>query len=143
MPGRNCSLVKSLQAAECGLASFLHIGYRMLAAADSTFHSLSLSLKIKKTDDCIRALTGKAYTWPVGTLLHSFTHKDSEIAAPVDCFFVVFYFHSRKSETSTHKQICSPSCDVSPRHLFIHLSMCSQTLDTLLLRTRSPAAHYH
>lgn len=84
MPGRNCSLVKCLQAAEYCLASFLHIGYRMLATADSTFHSPSLSLKIKKMDDCIRALTGRAYTWPVGTLLHSFMHKDSEIA---DCFF--------------------------------------------------------
>lgn len=141
MPGRNCSLVKCSQAAEYCLASFLHIGYRTLATADSTFHSLSLSLRIKKMDDCIQALTGKAYTWPVGTLLHSFMHKDFEIA---DCFFL-----SCECDTSTHKQICSLSCDVPrPRLIYSFVSICfgdvvrRNTGHIWLHRTRKPAAHY-
>lgn len=86
----HCSLVRSLQAAEYSLASLLRLGYLMLATGNSTFHFLSLSLKIKKMDDYMQTLTGKApYTGPVGTLLRSFMHKDSEIAQLVYCFLSV------------------------------------------------------
>lgn len=81
MSARNCSLVKRLHAAERRLAPFLHVGYRTLAAGFSTFHFLSLSLKIKKMDGYIQTLTGKApYAAPAGSLPHFFKHKDSEIA---------------------------------------------------------------
>lgn len=63
----------------------------MLAVGIATFHFLSLSLKIKETDDYMQTLTAKAsYTGPVGSLLRLFMLRDSEIAQLV-CFIVFFF----------------------------------------------------
>lgn len=102
----NCSLVKRLHAAERCLASFLQVGYRALAAGFSTFHFLSLSLKIKKMDGYIQTLTGKApYAVPAGSLPHFFKHKDSEIA---ELEHILFFFRICESDTPTNKQILLP-----------------------------------
>lgn len=139
MPGRNCSLVKCLQAAEYCLASFLHVGYCMLA-----FHFLSLSLKIKKMDDYIQTLTGKApYTGPIDTLPRIFMHKDSEIAEPVYCFFF-----SVNLTVQQMNRFYSLSADVSRQRLIYSFSSilsgmsCSKKPDTFLFKIVPTTSEY-